>query len=179
MSDLTLPGSIPGLLRRCSPIVVHGAGLLDSAGRQLAAFRSQVVGVKQYAPGNGTVSLVVPRSVDWPREDEDGDHDCCHWDWAALDLTDATGRAHAAWWCDERLCEGGIDSEGVCQHELFCLTVRPHDGVVEVQNGLFYIFDDIILDPDDPRTLPDGSRWVDAEALRLVCLHVAGMEAAP
>jgi len=22
--------------------------------------------------------------------------------------------------------------------------------------------------------LPDGSRWVDAEALRLVCLHVAG-----
>ena len=28
------------------------------------------------------------------------------------------------------------------------------------------------LDPTDPRTLPDGSRWVDAEALRLVCLHL-------
>ena len=25
-----------------------------------------------------------------------------------------------------------------------------------------------------PGTLPDGSRWVDAEALRLVCLHVGG-----
>ncbi len=29
------------------------------------------------------------------------------------------------------------------------------------------------LDPSDPRLLPDGSRRVDAEALRLVCLHVA------
>jgi hypothetical protein len=25
-----------------------------------------------------------------------------------------------------------------------------------------------------PGDIPDGSRWVDAEALRLVCLHVAG-----
>jgi hypothetical protein len=32
------------------------------------------------------------------------------------------------------------------------------------------------LDPNDPRTLPDGSRWIDAEALRRVCLHVAGLE---
>jgi hypothetical protein len=35
------------------------------------------------------------------------------------------------------------------------------------------------LDPNDPRLLPDGSRWVDAEALRLVCLHVAGLEVTP
>lgn len=33
------------------------------------------------------------------------------------------------------------------------------------------------LDPNDPRTLPDGSRWVDAEALRRVVLHVAGWPA--
>jgi hypothetical protein len=31
------------------------------------------------------------------------------------------------------------------------------------------------LDPEDPRLLPDGSRWVDAEALRRVVCHVAGV----
>lgn len=30
------------------------------------------------------------------------------------------------------------------------------------------------LDPDDPRTLADGSRWVDAEALRRLVLSMAG-----
>lgn len=30
------------------------------------------------------------------------------------------------------------------------------------------------LDPDDPRTLADGSRWVDAEALRRLVLDAAG-----
>ncbi len=29
------------------------------------------------------------------------------------------------------------------------------------------------LDPLNPRTLPDGSRWADAMALKLVCEHVA------
>ena len=33
------------------------------------------------------------------------------------------------------------------------------------------------LDASDPRLLPDGSRWVDAEALRRVVLHVAGVSA--
>jgi hypothetical protein len=32
------------------------------------------------------------------------------------------------------------------------------------------------LDPTDHRRLPDGSRWVDAEALRRVVIHVAGLE---
>ena len=32
------------------------------------------------------------------------------------------------------------------------------------------------LDPDDSRTLPDGSRWVDAEALRRLVLSAADME---
>jgi hypothetical protein len=31
------------------------------------------------------------------------------------------------------------------------------------------------LDPNDDRLLPDGSRRVDAEALRRVVLHVAGL----
>ena len=33
------------------------------------------------------------------------------------------------------------------------------------------------LDPNDPRPIPDGSRWVDARALLLVACHVAGVEA--
>ena len=97
----------------------------------------------------------------------------------ALDLTDATGRAHAAWWVAEALgmtapaylswidrgewwlCGGGI----------------RRFGVMQVQTPIGPLFDLLVpgladLDPNDPRTLPDGSRWVDAEALRLVCLHL-------
>ena len=43
---------------------------------------------------------------------------------------------------------------------------EPFDGVVPALAN---------LDPNDPRLLPDGSRWVDAEALRLVCLHAVGL----
>lgn len=92
-----------------------------------------------------------------------------------LDLSDATSRVHATWWA---------------------LALCPHDGWYELHAGARLWLDPHIsaqertvlwrvlhhsarilcwlhdLDPDDPRTLPDGSRWVDAEALRRVCLCV-------
>lgn len=86
MTDLTLPGDIPGLLRRGSPVVAFG-------------LRCVVLGPDE--PGRWGPWLVASNG-DWPdtmgypaqavairscRESE-----------LALDLTDPTGRAHAAWW---------------------------------------------------------------------------------
>ena len=118
--DLTLPGTIPGLLRWCSPVInldrrciVHNSAVHNGYGR---------INI-------GADVVVLPEEV-------------------ALDLTDATGRAHAAWWLAATL--GMADP---------CATVPSLVG----------------LDANDDRRLPDGSRWVDAEALRRVALHVAGV----
>jgi hypothetical protein len=95
-----------------------------------------------------------------------------------LDLTDATGRAHAAWWLagavgashatrDEM---GGveliIDGRGDgCWGAPLCRFI-PEGTVPALAN----------IDPNDSRKIPDGSRWVDAMALKLVCDHMAAKD---
>ena len=64
----------------------------------------------------------------------------------ALDLTDATGRAHAAWWLSAR-CPDGVPSIGESRR------------AVLLAKGGYEMSGDLI------------------RALRLVCLHVAGMGA--
>ncbi len=73
-----LPGDIPGLLRRGSPVV--RVSRMDAP--------SVVITL-------GTVAAKI--GYPWSIDDEDVD---THWvGGLALDLNDATGRAHAAWWC--------------------------------------------------------------------------------
>ena len=78
----TLPGGIPGLLRSGS--------LLRHNGRRAVAVQviEGFVLVAHHATG-----------ADEEIEIEGG---TVPWDLVALDLTDPTGRAHAAWWCDGR-----------------------------------------------------------------------------
>lgn len=141
----TLPGSIPGLLRRGSPVRLYEAcgilvdsplGLAESYGTVRIATTAAATGLYDIPPDRLT-----------------------------LDLADPTGRAHAAWWLTEHAelwagerehgviwrRAGGAGPEAICVPAL------------------------ADLDPDDPRLLPDGSRWVDVEALRRVVLHVAGL----
>lgn len=140
----TLPGDIPGLLRRCSPV-------LSPTGS---------VGVVSLDPGAYAAYY--------------------------LDLSDATGRAHAAWWLVATLWPeqlnrhewvwsrwSGTDGHwqlgppgAIPQRFSGCKSsVYRYHGFVPTLSDLNYL---------DPRLLPDGSRWVDAEAMRRVVLHVAG-----
>ncbi len=77
-----------------------------------------------------------------------------------LDLEDKTGRAHAAWWLAGQPAQYGTSWRGLTKRQVSRHIVGEFP----------------TLDPADPRLLPDGSRCVDAEALRLVCLHVAGVK---
>ena len=168
---LTLPGSIHGLLRRGSPVFYRDE---ESSWTVL-----WIDGDEGCAAPVGEVPLGL-----WGMGDD-----------FALDLTDATGRAHAAWWLAANLpawarpakdptsaawvgclsTDGGADSRDA-GHAVATLRYdnsRAHwyrlRGPDPISDALRH------LDPDDPRTLPDGSRWVDAEALRRICLHVAGV----
>jgi hypothetical protein len=129
MSPLTLPGTIPGLLRRCSPVVAH---VSMAAGDVFFAAGARAV-VFDVDPDAGLLSI------------EGGWFAPAQW---SLDLSDPTGRAHAAWWA---------------------LTTFD------------MLFGDMgRLRPDDARVLrlaATGKDMTDVEiaALRLVCLHVAGL----
>jgi len=128
LARLRFPGSVPGVLRRGSPVF--------------------------HIDGSPYVVLEM-----------DGSDIRLHAGWAPsynidLDLTDATGRAHLAWWVDARSQFGRV---------WYIRDLRFH------MTGPDFILS--TLDPNDPRLLPDGSRWVDAEALSLVARHVAGLEA--
>lgn len=83
MSDLVLPGTIPGLLRVCSPVVGIATGDRGTVyGLCAPDHRGPVVQVVHNGSGRSEAMGGLPASI------------------FALDLTDATGRAHAGWWLD-------------------------------------------------------------------------------
>ena len=171
-ADLTLPGTIPGLLRKCSPVNVDGRGggvVVDKPGDKVGWFRVLCDGCED--------------------EPDAESRSCVH-----LDLTDATGRAHAAQWLALRevpqpyhLDPAAVSwspapaqaSRGWAIHWL----ARAPSGGGSLTGSWWTgshgspVPSDLLadLDRDDDRRLPDGSRVVDAEALRRVVLHVAGV----
>ena len=98
-----------------------------------------------------------------------------------LDLTDATGRAHAAWWALGKCYIGGWPDlhtgarlwldPCLYEHPAEFQCLRSQLWRVLLKGGRVH---DWIghLDFDDIRTLEDGSRWVDAEALRVLCQRI-------
>jgi hypothetical protein len=167
MGDLTLPGDIPGLLRRGSPLIVpclptdSSAALCDTSGM---------------FGGTLWADALTRRGCTRHRADK-----------VALDLTDATGRVHAAWWLASWWFRVTLDATSpaavcaiwrplgarwwTCAWPGASLDAGPGGGSRPLELDVPALAG---LDPDDPRMLPDGSRWVDADALRLVCLYVAG-----
>lgn len=157
------------ILRRCSPVVnAIARGLPDDA--------------EDVYPNGALTGLVCGvmtgrAIIAW---------DCCEqWDRVnfaglALDLTDATGRAHLAWWIHEHHCAWWETASGVCpgslvaSHSLRIYAVGAH--YPDSPDTYSWTERDIpalaTLDPNDPRRLPDGSRLVDALALSLVGRHL-------
>lgn len=86
MADLTLPCDLPGLLRRGSPVRIVANDIDRIIGRSATVVHTGGGGllVSLDGPETSRSLVTVARAV-------------------ALDLTDATGRAHAAWWLDERI----------------------------------------------------------------------------
>lgn len=167
--DLTLPATIPGLLRQCSPVRIDsdpdtGVVLaLYAPGAGGASYDRAEVGIPD-ALHNGYPAVVRPYAL--PR--------------LSLDLRCDTGRAHAAWW----LGKPGCSTPRTFAHgrrRVVCLWVYAIPYIAHrggcgrlINQGAVIVPTLADLDPDDPRLLPDGSRWVDAEALRRVALRVRG-----
>jgi len=186
--NLTLPGIIPGLLRKGSPVIFDYAG---TPLHRVYLRDSKSIGEIKRGMISGFVNAVNLNQL-------------------SLDLTDITARAHAAWWLaaqakDARRPEADITLENL--HDLFRVTARfdpqrpctfavqghRYGGAAirldqgfptfakdypDKQRAHEWCHIDVLLDldPNESRTLADGSRWIDAEALRRVILNVAGLE---
>jgi len=171
---LFVPGDIPGLLRRCSPVRVHGPPRRPGYGD---------------APATG--GWHYPAVVLWCGDERAEVHSSVH-GWACgrfdrtrleLDLSTPTGRAHAAWWLLKlkhppapdgaaRWVVGGYEThwslhEGEAGHWRDCSWPVSLDWLADLEEQAA---GDLGFGP----FLEDGSRWVDAEALRRVVLHEAG-----
>ena len=127
MTDLTLPGSIPGLLRRGSPCT-HD----DGSGRLVVLTPADQLPARMVDVADAVNGDVLAFSA-------------AH---LALDLTDATGRAHAAWMALSHgpdAADGCGLSEAAVKHVLVMAATGAHMSKASLAG------------------------------LRLVCLHVAGM----
>lgn len=175
---LTVPGTLPGVIRNCTPVRVNDGTV---------SYRTISTGTRGKMAGLvGTPPAPLRH--------------------CAVDLTDATGRAHVAWALAVHLARCPIDFALVswrynsmpCNRGEYAWDLswelrraRWSDGghVSEERYGLYLVPQPLEeaesqkvipalagLDPCDPTRLPDDSRWVDAEALRRVALHVLGSD---
>lgn len=178
--DLTLPGDIPGLLRRGSPVVKTWHDDIDADGNPTVLFTASGFYLRDLAPDKAG-----RRCLCWFDNESIGLDSGFP---PALDLTDATGRAHAAWWLATKCAPEAVPvgtrmrciyRDGSTMAYLDWHWSLDNMGGTTIWVGATHPYQQCVpslagLDPEDLRLLPDGSRWVDAEALRRVCLHVAG-----
>ncbi len=160
-----VPATLPGVVRRGTPVTLTGEDVVRT-------LRGRACTV--HAVHEGMASVVV-----------DGVDVVVIADLSALtvDLTDATGRDHGlralaahscraapgVWWLP--LDDGRWSLR--CEPRRGFVTFRA-PGAPELSESRPEVPSLADIDPNDPTLLPDGSRWVDAEALARVLVHVLG-----
>ena len=163
-------GDIEGLLRRGSPVRVHGPGLAKGYGQapDTGGWHYPAVNL---GPGTETWADTASDFHQWATGQFERNR-------LELDLSDATGRMHACWWLVRHRFPGEstpTSSWQLCGYEAYWCCYGGEAGHwkgCEWRADLPYLRD---LDhKDDDRRLEDRSRWVDAEALRRIVLTVAG-----
>lgn len=152
--DLLLTVGVERVLRRGTPIDVEGWG------------RSVAVNVVRTTPG---VQRGFVRHAPDAAPDE-GDLVMSDFDGIAVDLSDATGRAHVAWAVASRFGEVDPNAPGEC----LISGVFGGDLLPTIDVWCAEVPELQALHNDDETRLPDGSRRIDAVALRLVAERVLG-----
>jgi hypothetical protein len=155
VADLTLPGSIAGLLRRGSPVVV-----ISTEDQTTDAFGTRLqVGDRAVLTDDPTGRWCIATGATY---DDLGPP------WSelaisalALDLTDETGRCHAAWWAIPKLVERYLRAPGDSDR-----------AAVERYNADFNLL--LCATRLHPAaTLPE--RDLDVRAFHRLCLDLAGL----
>lgn len=186
------PGEVPGLLSYGAPLVT----LVSSTWRSTCP-DCQRVDEGRWEAGRPVLCVSADKYSTYVA---DGNDDPRGSAWShshlALRLDVEPGRACAAWWLAQQM--DGLRGRGTsATFEFHARGVRGgspgwllklagtnREKMAGLGEVLFtpnytvwhvYVQSELTgLDPDDPRTLADGSRWVDAEALRRLVISAAG-----
>lgn len=152
-----LLGDIPGLFHRGSPVRIIPTASTPGATGVIAGIH----------PWGARVA------VDAGTEDYFNSDETVMLDDLALDLSDATGRAHATWWLASKLFKapGARPELTVFRRCGNGWELTSYDGAHHPQS---WTDTDLGLNVNDHRYLhlPDGSPWIDAEAIRCAVLRV-------
>jgi hypothetical protein len=163
---LSLPWQISGLLRIGTPMIntkTGRRGVIFSLGIELMVFDVDGGITPLYG------ALGYPSAPEWE-----------------VDLSSATGRAHATWYvADWRRGWSGIGAillntnrgEWIVKDERDNCTYFAADAEPRRSNYNLVVVPDLArLVVDDVNLLPDRSRWVDALAIQRIVLHVAELQ---
>ena len=151
---LTLPGTLPDLLRRGSPVIFFTEV-------KIAGFIFQVGCRAVVEEISSTGEPVIHGQVINPND-------------VGLDLSDLTGRYHARLWLGKRRPQLAVqDPEDIllCYLDLQTAQAKAAAGG-PARLAL------AALDPYDNRRLPDGARRVEALGLQRLCLHIGNQHGA-
>lgn len=153
MEKITLPGGLPGLLRRGSP--VFWPAYTELTKDEMTQF------VVIYASG----ALCLVSNFEATRE--------VFSEYLSLDLNDPTGRQHAIWWLEKQLCK----FEASNYHLDMDVNINGLNWV-ECESKEFKFDEDEVcelgeFDMSNHEKIADGSYWRHVKALQIVCLHVA------
>lgn len=151
MSDLTLPGDIARVLRPCSPVVLTAHHMAGSHWSAVPGCRGVVHRLEDIAGVPGALCA-------WGAEDSE--FEALVWaplSGLALDLSDPTARAHAAWYCDRMVQDADRATARAIRSSDVSMRAHQSLAVADAIRG----------------------RPMDAERIRLLrelVLHVAGRE---
>jgi len=173
LAALRLPATPELLDGWCGPIMVH---------RGLADAPCWVPGVWLGWDGDNVallnyVAVDINAEIGWPEGHEDVHVDSVYLDMARAECRDRVARfIHGS--RPDKLGVSTREPDSIGVGEMRIGRMRFADGWHD--DGAAYFPGDGVptladLDPEDPRLLPDGSRYVDALALMLVCRHLAGV----
>ncbi len=195
MAALTVPATLKGVVGPFTPILPpdstkgHFCGYVRGCALEVIVDTEDVHG-NEAAPelfGDVTWVYKTPRGATLPAS-----CDSIHLKGWTVDLTEATGRVHLDWALAKALgiptdVGGGIPiaSTGFIFHPDFAIdawvlaTWNTHYSATFAAPGRFLLETRFVpgleaLDIHDGTLLLDGSRWVEAEARRIVALHVLG-----
>ncbi len=184
---LWVPASLDVLRRGSSTVLTEPFECLP-----LFALDAGTRGVVHRAQRGGLFQVAWDDCID-TSEEKNPELRGCLWPVTAallgLDLTDETGRLHAEWFLADRwgcprgarltvLGRGWAIGEGSWGKWILPSPaggfvpgmLGPRDG----PSNILVVPSLAALDPEDNRLLSDGSRWVFAEVLKRLVLHVAG-----
>jgi hypothetical protein len=175
LAALTVPATLPGVVRRGTPIIATAPITEEGDTISVAGTKGTITSTKRWGTGDCDARCVSMLDIDENGWEDGPDNASARLDQLAVDLTDATGRAHLLravavlvgsvypdtatfYWHRSRSGLGQWILSCPCRADIPSLRWDDQTGIMRG------------IDPEDETELPDGTLYTWALALRAMAL---------